>query len=348
MAGTLELQFADNNGSFDNRLRHYEGTYISVLLRNARKWSETKNGMDVWRIIRREDNMVIAQSKATFAPAVTSTPAPEAAQAERVAGAESPVARFQVFNNVIDCDPMSFDEETDVIEHLREYRDEGENLRGYLVVEHTVARAFYLQNLVESINAETWLAEHAPDADSEIPFAAGVDDSEPVFIITDDNDPVMTEIRDAIRASLPVASEPTDEGVFKVGDTLIGQANIYTHNANDMPRPVAIDWRRIHQATWLFTERENVTGHGRTSRNRENARKGAKNAKTTRNGSTLVMMEKNTENAAKWREKRNLANAVAMPQPTITGAELLARGIQLVEKPKPMTRTLETRNRKAT
>jgi hypothetical protein len=76
MAGTLELQFADDNGSFDNRLRHYEGTYISILLRNARKWAETKNGMEVWRIIRRDDNMVIAQSKA--APQAASVEAPVA------------------------------------------------------------------------------------------------------------------------------------------------------------------------------------------------------------------------------------------------------------------------------
>lgn len=100
-------------------------------------------------------------------PPVTPDTAPS--EQETVAGesvadsdTESPVARFQVFNNVIDSDPMSFDEETDVVEHLREYEADGENLRGYLVVEHTVARAFYLQNLVESINAETWLSEHAP------------------------------------------------------------------------------------------------------------------------------------------------------------------------------------------
>jgi hypothetical protein len=46
----------------------------------------------------------------------------------------------------------------------------------------------------------------------------------------------------------------------------------WTHNANEMPRPVATDWRSCHQATWLFAEREGVTGHGRTSRNRAKTR----------------------------------------------------------------------------
>lgn len=112
-------------------------------------------------------------------PTVTSEPvASESPAAPKSANdTESPVARFQVFSMVIDCDPMSFDDETDVIEHLREYADEGENLRDYLVVEHTLARTFWLQNLVESINAETWLEEH----DSE----PAPDDSDSPTILTD-------------------------------------------------------------------------------------------------------------------------------------------------------------------
>jgi hypothetical protein len=76
----------------------------------------------------------------------------------------------------------------------------------------------------------------------------------------------------------------------------------WTHNANDMPRPVATDWRSCHQVAWLFAEREGVTGHGRTSRNRENANKGRKrNAK--RVNDTTVMMERNATKQAEIRAK---------------------------------------------
>lgn len=62
----------------------------------------------------------------------------------------------------------------------------------------------------------------------------------------------------------------------------------------------------------------------------------------TMNGGNI---EKNTPKAQDWRKRRNLANAVNMPIPTITGAELLARGqgLTVLPKPKQLTRVLEGR-----
>jgi hypothetical protein len=123
----------------------------------------------------------------------------------------------------------------------------------------------------------------APVADSDIPFAQGMDDS-----------------------------EPQGEGVFKMGDSLIGQANIWTHNFDDMPRPRATEtWRNSKRDAWLFTERATVTGHGRTSRNRAN--KGHKGVKSQRKLSSITMERnesKQAANRAKYSqqiERRNLA-----------------------------------------
>jgi hypothetical protein len=85
----------------------------------------------------------------------------------------------------------------------------------------------------------------------------------------------------------------------------------WTHNANEMPRPVVTGWRSIHQATWLFAEREGVTGHSRTSRNRAN--KGHKGVKSQRKLSSITMERnesKQAANRAKYSqqiERRNLA-----------------------------------------
>lgn len=137
----------------------------------------------------------------------------------------------------------------------------------------------------------------------------------------------------APQASTPAADSPASgeqgSSVFK-----------WSHNFNDALRPQLTDWRGSQQAAWLFAERTGVTGHGRPSRNRSNSRQNK--AKGSRKLSSTMNIERRTPEALKLRQKWALQNKVNIPQPSITGAELLQAGQQLTVLPK-LTRTLERR-----
>lgn len=92
---------------------------------------------------------------------------------------------------------------------------------------------------------------------------------------------------------------------------------------------------------------QTVCGHGRKSRKRtktgipanqvvEDLNR-AKNAGTRQIGAKkpiVATMERNTDAAKQWRNKRALANAVAVPVPAITGHELMQAGQQLTMLPR--------------
>lgn len=99
--------------------------------------------------------------------------------------------RYLVINNVFDTDIQEYEDELGVMDFLREVEIEDGNPADFLV------QKLAAQNLDYSINGQTWLAEYAPIivdtapstpeaaqaepvADSELPFAEGMDDSEPV------------------------------------------------------------------------------------------------------------------------------------------------------------------------
>jgi hypothetical protein len=104
----------------------------------------------------------------------------------------------------------------------------------------------------------------------------------------------------------------------------------WTHNANEMPRPVATDWRSCHQAAWLFAERETVTGHGRTSRN--SANKGQK-----RDEMRIVAQIPNMQRLKAF--KPFSVENTAMPIAPLTIVPKVTKAA--------LTRWLETRNRRA-
>jgi hypothetical protein len=64
---------------------------------------------------------------------------------------------FAVYSTVIDTDPFTFDDESEVIAHLQEYQAEGDDLNGYLVQQYSAPHV-----VIVSLNAATWLSEHAP------------------------------------------------------------------------------------------------------------------------------------------------------------------------------------------
>jgi hypothetical protein len=158
-----------------------------------------------------------------------------------------------------------------------------------------------------------------PIADASIPFAAGMeDDSEQCWVVT-----------------------------YHVPEKKYTPMKLHSngHMTQGEAETIATRWNTPQPAT-------TKPSHGRTSRNRKNARKATQNAISPANAvedvTTLkianrrhsgamkrhtVNMERKTDAAKQRLEKRNLANAVAMPTPTITGAELIARGIQVVQKP---------------
>jgi hypothetical protein len=156
---------------------------------------------------------------------------------------------------------------------------------------------------------------------------------------------------------------PFAEGMEADSEEVVFQWTHRTSMFSDSLSFPGMGWSWLHEGT----TGKLANGHGRTSRNRKTAVKGtqgdnsqdngvevfslSKNALGRHNGAkrqhVAVTLEHKTDAAKALREKRNLANAVAMPTPTITGAELLARGLQLAIVPKPLTRFLESRKRRA-
>ena len=137
---------------------------------------------------------------------------------------DSPVARFQVSSFVIDSDPLAFDDETEVVAYLRECEAEGENLRDYLVQEHTLARLFSMQKLVESINAETWLEEH----------------SEPVAEIVDILNVQFTRRPDGTLEKLPATVDASKVAKVAAHDAYVdsvygGKRAIEWHSLDELP-----------------------------------------------------------------------------------------------------------------
>jgi hypothetical protein len=68
---------------------------------------------------------------------------------------------FSVYNMVIDTDPFEFDNESEVIAFLQDCKADGVNLYGYLVQQYSAPHV-----VIESLNAATWLSEHAQDTAS--------------------------------------------------------------------------------------------------------------------------------------------------------------------------------------
>lgn len=154
---------------------------------------------------------------------------------------DSPVARFQVSSFVIDSDPLAFDDETEVVAYLRECEAEGENLRDYLVQEHTLARLFSMQKLVESINAETWLEEH----------------SEPVAEIVDILNVQFTRRPDGTLEKLPATVDESKADKIAAHeayvDATFGKREIEWHTIVDLPK-VANEHRYWNQQTRAYID----------------------------------------------------------------------------------------------
>lgn len=115
-------------------------------------------------------------------------------------------------------------------------------------------------------------AQAEPVADADLPFAEGMGDSEQ----GSEQRVIETTPAQLVAAilGLPVTSE---------------RATIWTHNADDTPFPFITDWRKCHQAAWLFAERGAVTGHGRKAKSTV---KGHKRVKSPKNGVQVMMQRK--------------------------------------------------------
>ena len=324
---TVSMVFAPVNRNPPYLVQYFTGTRwfderyelsFKFALANAKRYP-------TWRIIRTSDGIVIAQSK--IAPEIDNAPPSEdddAYEVLHVAGEDGGYI-------VVDSEGQNLTQPT-VIRGIADVLARKANTPAtcecgeLLTILEEQQRGFCVRCAYD-YDKPTDSSEPAPQADSPT-------------ILTDE---MLDEIRSAGMADLEammteddVEDKPLPDFVIRTehgrsADEILKQLFPNTYNAFKTPTtPVKPSHSR--------PSRKRST----KPRNRANSRS---SAFSSRNMAKVPMMERNTPLAAKWREKRNLANAVAMPQPTITGLELLQRA-QLTLVPK-LTRTLETRRRAA-
>ena len=295
-----------------------------------------------WRIIRKTDGKILAQSKPTTTPSPV-TPSPvdpqpdSSAQGSAVAGE----AVASVPKTISAHLTWKADRKEAVIEVANAYHADWKSKDKYIEFDGIVDSVLgaycswgsgkdnyagvrnRLLADAHKLAEETWVFGMADEpatseptseiADSELPFALGMEDPYNAELLWDDPLPFAANAEFVIN---PIRSIET---VAPLWD----KPSIWTH--------------RLPSGSIVPTN-----GHSRTPSRQKRDYKPTMSKYTQ-----MANMERATPLAAKWREKHNLHNATAMPLPAITGAELLARGLQVVQKPKALTRTLETGKRRA-
>lgn len=264
---------------------------------------------DMWRILRIADNVVIVASKEQPAPAATPSPEPTP---EPVAS--EPQAAPTVGDEPIVILNPHYEYELQIYKAKQWMQHESSNSVSLLMPyvrwhQSTIPQIGYNWRIVRASDLKIIAQKYIP------------------------------------QAAHPVADEAVSSSAIPVADD----------------KPIFLDTRggkliTLHGKPFLqtiWTHRNPgggniVSGHNRGKKRTQSRKNSPKIGQFKAKGSPKVYpsmnIERRTPEAANWRNKRHLANRVAMPIPTITGAELLQQaGLTLLPKPKRLTRHLEGR-----